>query len=52
MGEATAHLFVREGARVVIGDRQREKGEAVASSIGPDCQFVACDVSSPRMSRA
>ncbi len=46
MGEATARLFVREGARVVIGDRQREKGEAVASSIGAECRFVACDVSS------
>jgi NAD(P)-dependent dehydrogenase (short-subunit alcohol dehydrogenase family) len=46
MGEATARLFVREGARVVIGDLQREKGEAVARSIGDNCQFVACDVSS------
>lgn len=45
MGEATARLFAREGARVVIGDRQREKGEAVASSIGAECRFVACDVS-------
>lgn len=45
MGEATAKLFVREGARVVIGDMQREKGEAVAASIGPECKFVACDVS-------
>ena len=45
MGEATARLFVREGARVIIGDRQQEKGEAVASSIGAECRFVACDVS-------
>jgi NAD(P)-dependent dehydrogenase (short-subunit alcohol dehydrogenase family) len=46
MGEATAKLFVREGARVVIGDMQREKGEAVAASIGPECKFVSADVSS------
>ena len=46
MGEATARLFVSEGARVVIGDLQREKGEAVAASIGPECRFVATDVSS------
>ncbi|MGE5596390.1 MAG: SDR family NAD(P)-dependent oxidoreductase [Hyphomicrobiales bacterium] len=46
MGEATARLFVREGARVVIGDLQREKGEAVAKSIGPECVFAPADVSS------
>lgn len=46
MGEATARLFVREGARVVIGDVQEEKGEAVAASIGPECAFVLTDVSS------
>lgn len=45
MGEATARLFVREGARVIIGDVQKEKGEAVATSIGPECRFVAADVS-------
>jgi NAD(P)-dependent dehydrogenase (short-subunit alcohol dehydrogenase family) len=44
MGEATAHLFVREGARVVIADVQRDKGEAVARSIGADCVFVPADV--------
>lgn len=45
MGEATARLFVREGARVVIGDVQQEKGEAVASEIGAECRFVKVDVS-------
>jgi NAD(P)-dependent dehydrogenase (short-subunit alcohol dehydrogenase family) len=45
MGEATARLFVREGARVIIGDVQEDKGEAVATSIGPECRFVATDVS-------
>lgn len=45
MGEATARLFVREGARVVIGDLQEAKGRAVAASIGPECRFVRVDVS-------
>lgn len=45
MGEATARLFVREGARVVIGDVQKESGEAVAASLGADhASFVAVDV--------
>jgi NAD(P)-dependent dehydrogenase (short-subunit alcohol dehydrogenase family) len=52
MGEATAHLFVREGARVVIGDVQAEKGEAVARTVGPNCLFVRTDVSSSEDVRA
>jgi NAD(P)-dependent dehydrogenase (short-subunit alcohol dehydrogenase family) len=46
MGEATARLFVREGARVVIGDLQQDKGEAVAASLGGDCISTRVDVSS------
>jgi len=52
MGESTARLFVREGARVVIGDVQAEKGEAVAASIGPECVFGCGDVSSSEDVRA
>jgi NAD(P)-dependent dehydrogenase (short-subunit alcohol dehydrogenase family) len=52
MGEATAKLFVREGARVVIGDVQREKGEEVASSLGAACVFARVDVSSSEDVRA
>jgi NAD(P)-dependent dehydrogenase (short-subunit alcohol dehydrogenase family) len=52
MGEATARLFVREGARVVIGDVQREKGEAVAASLGGACVFRNVDVSSSEDVRA
>ena len=52
MGEATAKLFVQEGARVVIGDVQDEKGQAVAASIGPECVFVRTDVSSSEDVRA
>lgn len=46
MGEATARIFVREGARVVIGDIQQDLGEGVAAAIGPECRFVKADVSS------
>ena len=46
MGEATARLFVREGARVVIGDLRREEDEAVDASIGPERCVVATDVDS------
>ena len=44
LGEGTARMLAREGARVVIADMQVEKGEAVAKDIGG--VFVKCDVSS------
>jgi NAD(P)-dependent dehydrogenase (short-subunit alcohol dehydrogenase family) len=34
IGAAVGSLFVAEGARVVLGGRQREKGEALARSLG------------------
>lgn len=52
MGEATARLFVEEGARVVIGDLQQEKGEAVAASLEGACIFKAADVSASEDVRA
>jgi len=47
IGRATAALFAREGAAVMIGDIDRSRGEAAASEIsaaGGDCLFVPCDV--------
>ena len=44
IGEATVRLFVEEGARVVIADMQRERGEALAADIGDAVTFVACEV--------
>jgi len=44
IGEATVRLFVNEGARVVIADMQRERGEAQAAERGGDAMFVACEV--------
>ena len=42
IGEACAEVFVREGARVVLTDVQRDKGAAVAERLG--ARFVAHDV--------
>lgn len=48
MGRATAVLFAREGARLVIGDVDREGGRSAVEQIrraGGEATFVACDVS-------
>jgi len=44
IGAATVRLFVNEGARVVIADMQRERGEALAKELGNAATFVACEV--------
>ncbi len=44
-GEGIARAFVAEGARVVIGDLERSKGETLARSLGPAAVFAHCDVS-------
>lgn len=44
MGEATARLFVAEGARVVLADVLEDKGRAVAKDLGDAASFVALDV--------
>ena len=49
MGAAEAHLFAKEGAKVVIGDVLDEEGrktEAAINDLGGDCLFVHLDVSS------
>lgn len=49
IGRATALAFANEGARVVIGNRNAEAGEAVAASIrenGGEASFLRTDVSS------
>jgi NAD(P)-dependent dehydrogenase (short-subunit alcohol dehydrogenase family) len=45
MGEASARLFVDEGARVAIGDLQAERAEAVAKSLGDAAIALTVDVS-------
>lgn len=45
IGAGIAERLAEEGARVVIGDRRAELGEATAQRIGGS--FVACDVGEP-----
>ena len=47
LGEAIAHGYAREGARVAICGRRQTEGEAVAAQIrsdGGDVAFFTCDV--------
>jgi len=46
IGEAYAHRFAKEGAKVVVADINEEKGKAVAAAIGGDAVFERVDVSS------
>lgn len=45
MGESTARLFAREGARVAIADILESEGARVANEIGGDALFLRLDVS-------
>ena len=44
IGEATVRLFVAEGAKVVIADIQRERGEALVKELGDAAAFAFCEV--------
>jgi NAD(P)-dependent dehydrogenase (short-subunit alcohol dehydrogenase family) len=44
IGEATADVFVAEGARVVIAGRSEEKGNEIAQRLGENCAFIRTDV--------
>jgi 3(or 17)beta-hydroxysteroid dehydrogenase len=47
MGESTARLFAREGAKVIVADVLEREGEAIAKSIvaaGGEAQFMHLDV--------
>ena len=44
MGAATARLFAREGAKVVIADVMEHEGRAVAESLGANARFERLDV--------
>lgn len=43
-GAAAARLFVKEGAKVVLGDIQDDKGKAIAAELGSSAVFVHCNV--------
>ena len=44
IGEATAELFIREGAKVVLAGRSEEKGDAMAERLGENAVFHRTDV--------
>jgi NAD(P)-dependent dehydrogenase (short-subunit alcohol dehydrogenase family) len=44
IGAATAQLFAREGAKVILADRDRVTGEALAREIGANARFQLCNV--------
>ena len=44
IGAAAARLFAAEGAKVVVGDVQAERGAAIAGELGPAAVFVPLDV--------
>jgi NAD(P)-dependent dehydrogenase (short-subunit alcohol dehydrogenase family) len=45
LGEGLARRFAAEGAKVLIGDVDRDAGDALAADIGADAHFVEADVS-------
>jgi NAD(P)-dependent dehydrogenase (short-subunit alcohol dehydrogenase family) len=44
IGEATARLFVAEGASVVMADIEDERGHAIASELGDRARYIQADV--------
>jgi NAD(P)-dependent dehydrogenase (short-subunit alcohol dehydrogenase family) len=44
LGEGLVRRFAAEGAKVLIGDVDRDGGAALAADIGPDALYVECDV--------
>ena len=44
IGAASARRFVEEGCRVVLGDIQQEKGDALVEELGSNAIFAICDV--------
>jgi NAD(P)-dependent dehydrogenase (short-subunit alcohol dehydrogenase family) len=44
LGEGLARRFAAEGAKVLIGDIDRDSGTALAADIGPNSYFVEADV--------
>jgi len=55
IGEAIARAFVREGARIVIAERDAASGEAVAASLAGEDEralFALCDIADPLAAEA
>lgn len=45
-GEGAARRFVAEGAKVVMGDIQADRGAEIAAELGDAARFVTCNVTS------
>jgi NAD(P)-dependent dehydrogenase (short-subunit alcohol dehydrogenase family) len=52
LGAATVRLLVGRGAKVVIADKAREPGEALARELGASVEFVETDVTDEAQMRA
>ncbi|MCK9274351.1 MAG: SDR family oxidoreductase [Syntrophales bacterium] len=48
IGEATAELFVKEGARVIIAGRSEEKGQGIADRLGEAAIYTYADVTNEK----
>lgn len=44
IGRASVEQFVKEGAQVVIGDRDAAAGERVSEELGPAVHFILVDL--------
>ncbi|MGW0173695.1 SDR family NAD(P)-dependent oxidoreductase [Rhodococcus sp. NPDC003322] len=51
IGAAVAARFLAEGARVMIADVDRERGEALAADLGGDAHYLFTDVGDPEQVR-
>jgi len=47
LGEATVRALHARGASIVIADLNEDKGQALASELGSEAQFIRADVSDP-----
>lgn len=52
LGETSVRSLLAQGARVAILDIAVERGEKLAAELGPECLFVAADVTSDEQCRA
>jgi NAD(P)-dependent dehydrogenase (short-subunit alcohol dehydrogenase family) len=48
IGEAAARRFAADGYAVAVLDQNEQTGAEVATSLGPDARFYACDVTDER----